>query len=74
MTTSEAVQERALALAESDTDTDTAVRDLLECCAQRRVSVVLARQHLAEAPSDASSERTDRAVELLDEVLERLPM
>ncbi|MEX2458484.1 MAG: hypothetical protein WD770_05820 [Actinomycetota bacterium] len=69
MTTSEIVMERALALAAEDTEREAAVAALLESADGRRVSVVLARQHLL----DDQSETAARAVELLDEVIVRLP-
>jgi hypothetical protein len=69
MTTSDIVMERALALATDGTQTEEAVRDLLATAEGRRVSVVLARQHLVER-DDADAAR---AVELLDQVLGRLP-
>jgi hypothetical protein len=72
MTTSEEVKARALDLARADASTEQAVRELLVCCGDRRVPVVLARQHLLEGeqPEDSA---TSRAVEYLDEVLGRLP-
>ena len=72
MTTSEEVQARAMDLASADASTEQAVRELLDCCGDRRVPVVLARQHLLEGER-AGETATARAVELLDEVLERLP-
>jgi hypothetical protein len=75
MPTADSVRQRALALAQTDARTDDAVRELLEYCEQRRVAVVLARQqllrHLEEGPSDDAARR---AAELLDHVLERLPL
>jgi hypothetical protein len=74
MTTGDVVRERALSLAQQETPTEEAIRDLLTCCSERRVPVVLARQELS---SQLEGEPTDpvvsRAAELLDRVLERLP-
>jgi hypothetical protein len=72
VTTSHEVTQRALELAESNATTDEAVRDLLLCCGDRRVPVVMARQHLLEGARPEDSTR-GRAVELLDLVLGRLP-
>jgi hypothetical protein len=75
MTTAETVREKALALAEAGSPTDEAVRELLASCKDKRVPVVLARQQFLkqqqERPDDIVA---NRAVELLDEVLARLPM
>jgi len=74
MTMADIVREKAINLAQAETPTEQAVRDLLECCTERRVPVVLARQQflkdLVDRPSDPV---VDRAAELLDQVLERLP-
>jgi hypothetical protein len=69
MSTSDIVMERALALAGEDLDQEAAVAQLLESADGRRVSVVLARQHLLDEQNEAAA----RAVELLDEVLVRMP-
>jgi hypothetical protein len=72
MTTSEEVRKRALALATAGTATEDAVREILECCGEKRVSVVMARRQVrgrGEGPDPMS----ERAGELLDEVLRRLP-
>jgi hypothetical protein len=75
MPTADAMREKALTLIQTDTRTDDAVQELLDHCQQRRVPVVLARQQflrdLEESPSDDVARR---AVELLDQVLGRLPM
>jgi hypothetical protein len=69
MATSEDVRQAALDLAERDEETDAAVRELLACCGDHRVSVVVARQVLSE---DVGQDPTvSRAIELLDFVLER---
>jgi hypothetical protein len=75
MTTADAVREKARSLAGAETPTQEAVRELLDSCREKRVPVVLARQQflkdLEEGPADPS---VNRAVELLDEVLKRLPL
>jgi hypothetical protein len=74
MTTADAVRDRALSLARSGIEREDALRDLQDCCGDRRVSVVRARQQLATA-MDSETEQPDqvRAIELLDELLGRLP-
>jgi hypothetical protein len=75
MPTADAVRQKALSLAEAGTPIDQAVQELLECCKERRVPVVLARQQflkdLEEGPSDPVA---TRAAELIDRLLERLPL
>jgi hypothetical protein len=75
MTTADTVRDKALSVAEADTSTEEAIRELLESSKEKRVSVVLARQQilrdLKEQPSDPV---VNRAAELLDRVLERLPL
>jgi hypothetical protein len=75
MTTADAVREKALSLARVETPPEEAVRELLECCKQKRVPVVLARQQflkdLEERPSDPV---VNRAAELLDRLIEVLPL
>ena len=74
MTTADVVRDKAISLAQAETPTEEAVQDLLECCVEKRVPVVLARQQflkdLLERPSDPV---VNKAAELLDRVLERLP-
>jgi hypothetical protein len=74
MTTADEVRERALALARSETEREDAVRALQECCGGRRVAAVRARQQVA-ASLDSETDPPDamRAIELLDELLGRLP-
>jgi hypothetical protein len=74
MSTADDVRERALTLARAMTDRDEALRDLQDCCGDRRVSVVRARQQLV-AWVDSEPDQADamRAIELLDELLGRLP-
>jgi hypothetical protein len=75
MTTGDIVRERALELARTETDGEQAVSELLESCGGRRVPVVSARQHLiASLDSEPSPADAMRAVEFLDELLERLPV
>ena len=75
VTTSEMLTEQALSLASAGTVGEEAVLELLSASGEHRVAVVRARQALlagtAEQPSD---ETADQAVELLDEVLIRLPI
>jgi hypothetical protein len=73
MTTAEIVRERALSLAQAGAPTDQAVMELLESSGDRRVAVVLAEQELLAELDATRSEVIDRAVELLDRVLERMP-
>jgi hypothetical protein len=75
MTTTDAVREKALSLAQAGTPTDEAVREVLDCCKDKRVPVVLARQQLHKDLEDRPSDPVlSRAAELLDHVLERLPL
>ena len=73
MTTAEIVRERALSLAQAGAPTDQAVMELLESSGDRRVAVVLAEQELLAELDATRSDVIDRAVELLDRVLERMP-
>jgi hypothetical protein len=67
VTTADEVRDRAMRLSGEGAPREDAVRDLLECCGEKRVSVVRARQELADRGE------ADEAVSLLDEVLARLP-
>ena len=72
MTTADSIREHALARARTSVARDEAVRELEALCEGRRVAVVRARQQMLS--SDGSDEpTTGRAVELLDELLGRLP-
>jgi L-asparaginase/Glu-tRNA(Gln) amidotransferase subunit D len=72
MTTSDELQERALALAQQGVSTDDAVAELLARCADHRVPVVRARQGLAGRSAAApQGEVVARAVALLEETLRR---
>ena len=74
MTTGDIVRERALELARSDTDQGQAVSELLTSCGGRRVAAVRARQQLG-AWLDSEPDQRDamRAIEFLDELIEKLP-
>ena len=75
MTTADALREKALSVAEAGAESADAVRELLEYCQDRRVAVVLARQQLiTEQEARPSDPVLSRAVELLDLVLQRLPV
>lgn len=75
MTTGDIVRERALELARTETDREQAVSELLESSGGRRVPVVSARQHLISSlDSESSPADAMRAIEFLDELLERLPV
>ena len=75
MSTAEVVREKAVSLAEASTPTEEAVRELLEYSHEKRVPVVLARQQLLrDREATASDPVITRAAELLDLVLERLPL
>jgi hypothetical protein len=67
MTTADQVKDRALDLARRGTPEEEAIRDLLDCCGERRVSVVRARRELIDQGG------ANGAVRLLDEVLARFP-
>jgi hypothetical protein len=70
MATSDEVRATALSLAQSGTSADDAATQLLDCCAGRRVSVVMARQALQEeAIRNPDDESYGRAVEYLDKLL-----
>jgi len=74
MTTGDIVRERALELARSSTDREQAVSELLTSCGGRRVAAVSARQQLvASLDSEPDRSHAMRAVEYLDELLEKLP-
>lgn len=72
MTTAEVVTERALELAEQHGPTDEAVEELLGCCAEKRVAVVMARRRLEETLEDGTGTgATQDAIELIDLTLAR---
>jgi hypothetical protein len=75
VTTADVVRETALNLARAETPEDEAIRELLECCSERRVPVVLARQQFEkELEGEPVDPLVKRAAELLDGVLGRLPL
>ncbi len=72
MTTADEVLQRALALAAGDSVAEDAVAELLDCCAGRRVSMVVARQRIEEALRDTPDDLVKaRARSLLDGALEQ---
>jgi hypothetical protein len=71
MATSDEVRRTALDLAERGEATDEAVDEILSCCGDHRVSLIRARQSLAEGEEEAANGGAHRAVELLDLALER---
>lgn len=74
MSNAEVIREQALALATSGADRDEAIRELERSAAGRRVSVVRARQQMETSVGDGTEQpNVARALELLDEVLVRLP-
>ncbi|HKE53808.1 MAG TPA: hypothetical protein VKC55_03470 [Actinomycetota bacterium] len=74
MSNAEVIREQALALATSGADRDGAIRELERSAAGRRVSVVRARQQMETSLGDEMEQpNVARAIELLDEVLVRLP-
>jgi hypothetical protein len=74
MSNAEVIRERALALATSGADRDEAVSELERSAAGRRVAVVRARQQMETSLGDQIEQPgITRAIELLDEVLVRLP-
>jgi hypothetical protein len=74
MTTGDIVRERALELARLETDREQAVSELLTTCGGRRVAAVRARQELVVwLDSEPGRQDAMRAIELLDDLLEKLP-
>lgn len=75
MPTADALREAATEFAHAGMPTDDAVKALLELCAGKRVAVVLARQQLlGDVKAHPDDPSLIRATELLDGVLERLPL
>jgi hypothetical protein len=75
MTTADAVRTTALQLAENAIPTEDAIRQLLEVSREKRVAVVLARRNFFKDLEGHPDDRVlTRATELLDGVLERLPL
>jgi hypothetical protein len=74
MTTGDIVRERALELARSETNREQAVSELLTSSGGRRVAAVRARQQLVGwLDSEPDQPDAKRAIEFLDELLEKLP-
>ena len=70
MTTSDEVTRVALGLAHANAEPDVAVGEILTCSGGRRVSVVLARQHLAaQLNGNGAGAEVATAVTLLDRTL-----
>jgi len=70
MTTAELLEQRARELAERGANVDEGAQELLEGCASKRVSVVVARQHFQdEAERDPEDPIAPRALEMLDAAL-----
>lgn len=74
MTTAESIREHALSLARSRVEPAEAIRELEGSSGGRRVAVVRARQQLMSSPDEPDDQVNARAVELLDELLGRLPV
>ena len=75
MTTADEVREQAMTLARSNVGVDEAVRELERRTAGRRVAAVRARQQvLAWLDSQPDQPAAMRAVEMLDRLLERMPV
>jgi hypothetical protein len=74
MSNAEVIREQALALAASGAERDDAIHELERSAAGRRVAVVRARQQMETSIGDGTEQPgTARAIELLDELLVRLP-
>jgi hypothetical protein len=73
MTTANDVMTRALALASTGADDEAAVGELMDCCHDNRVAVVMARRRVLEEGDGQDAGHVARAAELLESVLARLP-
>jgi hypothetical protein len=72
MSMSDELVERALTHAQAGTGQEEAVQDLLDCCDGHRVAAVHARQVLLERlEADPSDQVADRAMGLVQEMLNR---
>jgi hypothetical protein len=71
MATSDEVRRSALELAERGEETDAAVSEILSCCGDHRIALILARRTLVEGEGEDVNGAARRAVELLDLALER---
>ncbi len=68
------VRDLSVALARTEAIQERALHELETFCGGRRVSVVRARQQLLSPAGEATADPdTARAVQLLDELLARLP-
>ena len=74
MTTADSIREHAISLARSGVEPHEAIRELEVSSGGRRVAVVRARQQLLASPDEPEDQVNARAVELLDELLGRLPV
>jgi hypothetical protein len=74
MTTADSIREQALSLARSGVERDDAIRELEIASGGRRVAVVRARQQVVSASDEPDDQAAVRAVELLDELLGRMPV
>ena len=75
MTTADLLSERASTLARSDSRDADAITELLMLADGHRVSVVRARQQLAtETEGDDTGGDAERARELLQAVIEQMPV
>ena len=74
MTTADSVRDLALSLVRSGLERTEAVQELEDVCGGRRVSVVRARQMMVSSlEDDPEQPEVAGAVELLDDLLARLP-
>ncbi|HEX5936332.1 MAG TPA: hypothetical protein VFZ75_01375 [Actinomycetota bacterium] len=73
MTTGDIVRDRALELARSGTEREPAVAQLSDACGGRRVAAVRARQQLVAMLDGGQDHDAQTAIELLDDLLGRLP-
>ena len=58
MPTADILLEKALELARADAPEDQAVQELLECCGNRRVSAVVARDRAMRTPKPTAPTRS----------------
>ena len=66
--------ERALSLASSGTERREAVEELLQCCEQRRLPAVLAKQRVhAQLQDDSRDAHLETAYGFLSDVVAQLP-
>jgi hypothetical protein len=72
MSTSDAVFERAIALAAEDGDEEHAVSELRQTALGRRVALVMAKQRIESQPDDVAADVAARAVSLLDAAIAQI--